>query len=71
MRVTILTTDGSTVDIGSMPDEDALDLAEEWLHGDEPVLTFELDDDCTTHIARAHIVWVALTVPHAKRRWTR
>ncbi|WP_286218135.1 hypothetical protein [Paraoerskovia sediminicola] len=42
--------------IDSMPDNSALDLVHDWTEGDEQALTFTLNDDAVTHVARRHIV---------------
>jgi hypothetical protein len=53
-KLTIYHTGGS-VEIANLPNDDALDLIDEWHNGNEPVLTFTLDDNASTHIARQHI----------------
>jgi hypothetical protein len=56
MKVAVITTDGAAIRIGTMPDEDVMELVTEWTTGEEPVLTLALDEDGVTHIARAHII---------------
>lgn len=59
MRIRIYLTRGR-VGIGHMPDESALRMVEEFQEGDSPTLTFTLDDESITHIARPHIVRIDL-----------
>lgn len=55
-KLTIYTTGDGQVEIKTMADEDALDAIDDWHNGEGDVLTFTLDDNASTHIARRHIV---------------
>ena len=59
MKVSVWHTEGH-VEFKHLPDGDAMDLLEQFEHGDAAALRFTLDETSITSIARRHVIRIDL-----------
>jgi hypothetical protein len=55
MKVTILHTEGA-LDIASVPNEDVMEMIEEFRRPEAEIMQFVLDDESVAYLNRRHII---------------